>query len=439
MPRSTNERRDVERADADYAHLRVIGREQQRPAAVIKERGLGFDSGALHQRQSLVEYSSLGDCKDDRYCHDAGALGVTRRKGNMADDFGHGVMEDGQIVSGIKFQAEHCRRNDAPVTARIIEAQLALMQGDTLCGQRIARWPGLPLEDAMPLRLAGGFHHLLLSRDDDRLAPVYRGEVTDQGEVDAIVAAVTADHDERLLPWLDGPPQTNEAGRSASFMAGLLWLSDKVAQRFELNELGASAGINTMMDRYHYDLKGVTAGPENSPMRIRPEWRGTPPPKAPVEIVSIQGCDQAPVDLSDPDAALRVKSYVWPENIDRIERMDAAIALATHKRPDVAQADALDWVLERLSAPQEAGVVRVFNHSIVWQYIPEDRRQRITEAIEAAGREATVERPLAWMMLETNRETFKHELCIKYWPGPDQWHLLAEAQAHGAWVEWLAD
>jgi hypothetical protein len=96
-------------------------------------------------------------------------------------------------------------------------------------------------------------------------------------------------------------------------------------------------------------------------------------------------------------------------------------------------------VLERLSATQEAGVVRVFNHSIVWQYIPEDRRQRITEAIEAAGREATVERPLAWMMLETNRETFKHELCIKYWPGPDQWHLLAEAQAHGAWVEWLAD
>jgi hypothetical protein len=42
-------------------------------------------------------------------------------------------------------------------------------------------------------------------------------------------------------------------------------------------------------------------------------------------------------------------------------------------------------------------------------------------------------------MLETNRETFKHELSIKYWPGPDRWHLLAEAQAHGTWVQWLAD
>ena len=61
----------------------------------------------------------------------------------MADDFGLGVMEDGRVAEGIKVQAEHCRRNDAPVTARIIEAQLALMQGDTMCGRRIANWPGL--------------------------------------------------------------------------------------------------------------------------------------------------------------------------------------------------------------------------------------------------------------------------------------------------------
>lgn len=357
----------------------------------------------------------------------------------MADDFGLDVMEDGHIVSGIKFQAEHCRRNGAPVTARIVEAQLSLMQGNTKCGQRIANWPGLPLEDAMPLRLAGGFHHLKLTGADDRLEPVYRGEIVDQPQVDAIVAAVTADHDDRLLPWLDGPPQTNEAGRSASFMAGLLWLSDKVGSRFELNELGASAGINTMMERYHYDLGGVRAGPASSPMQIKPEWRGPPPSVAEVKIIAISGCDQAPVDLSDPDAALRVKSYVWPENAGRLERMDAAIALAAQKRPDVVKADALDWVRERLAAPQDIGVARVFNHSIVWQYIPEERRNQISQAIEAKGRTATADRPLAWMMLETNRQTFKHELSIKYWPGPDTWHLLAEAQAHGSWVEWIAD
>ena len=357
----------------------------------------------------------------------------------MSSEFGAGVMDNRHVADGIKVQAEHCRRNGAPVTARIVEAQLALMQGATLCGHRIAHWPGLPLEDAMPLRLAGGFHHLHLTGADDRLGPIYKGEVTEQAEVDAVIGAITHDHDTRLLPWLDGPPQTNEAGRSASFMAALLWLSPRVGSRFELNELGASAGINSMMDRYHFDLGGVPAGPAASPMQIKPVWQGPPPPAAAVEIVHISGCDQAPVDLSDPQAALRVKSYVWPENIERLKRMDAAIKLAAEMRPDVVQADALDWVLERLSAPQEANVVRIFNHSIVWQYIPEQRRQKIRAAIEAAGQHATPEHPLGWIMLETNRETFKHELMVKYWPGPDSWHLLAEAQAHGGWINWRAD
>ena len=356
-----------------------------------------------------------------------------------SDEFGRGVMDDARVAEGIMVQAEHCRRNNAPVTEKIVMAQLALMQGDTSVGKRIANWLGLPLEDALPLRLAGGLHHLHLTGADDRLDPIYRGEVTDQAEVDAIIAAITHAHDARLLPWLDGPPQTNEAGRSANFMAALLWLSPKIGAQFELNELGASAGINSMMDRYHYDLGGVTVGPENSPMHIRPDWRGPPPPNSPVTITKIHGCDQAPIDLADPAAALRVKSYVWPENLDRLARMDAAIALAAELLPNVVKADALDWVLQRLSVRQDLHVARIFNHSIVWQYIPEERRQKIRAAIEAAGQKATPERPLAWIMLETNRETFKHELSVKYWPGPDAWHLLAEAHAHGAWINWRGD
>jgi hypothetical protein len=348
-----------------------------------------------------------------------------------------GILDDGRVAQGIRLQAEHCRRNDAPVTARIVEAQLALMAGGTRCGARIRDWPGLPLEDAMPLRLAGGFHHLLLTGADARLDPVYRGAVTDQDEVDAIVCAVTADHDERLLGWFGSPPQTNEAARSASFMAGLKWLSPRLGPRFELNELGASAGINTMMERYHYDLGGVTAGPEGSPMRIAPEWRGPPPPDAPFEIVAIRGCDQAPVDLADPAQALRIKAYVWPEIAARIARMDAAIAMAAERAPDVVRADAADWVEQRVAAPQEPGVTRVIHHSIVWQYIPPERRERIVAAMAAAGARADDARPLAWMMLETNRQSFRHELRVRHWSsaGDSGWQLLGQAQAHGTWVE----
>ena len=54
-----------------------------------------------------------------------------------------------------------------------------------------------------------------------------------------------------------------------------------------------------------------------------------------------------------------------------------------------------------------------------------------------AGAAATAERPLAWIALETNRATFRHELKVRHWPGGGEEHLLGEAQAHGAWVRWM--
>lgn len=347
------------------------------------------------------------------------------------------LMETRDPARAIAWQAEHCRQADAPVTARVIQAMVPLLDGETACGRCMRDWPGLSAEDAMPLRLCGGYHYLHLSGREPRLAPIYTGQVTDQDAIDAIVAKVTRDHDAWLLAWFDGPPQTNEAGRSASLMAGLLWLSERVGPRFELNEIGASAGINTMMERYAFDLGGVTTGPADSPMRIKPEWRGPPPPAGTVEIVSVQGCDLNTVDLTDPEAALRLKSYVWAENLHRLKRIDVAIGLANVARPQVEQADAGEWVERRLAAQQEAGTTRVLLHSIVWQYLPPETRTRIEAAMERAGEAATAERPLAWVQLETNRVTFRHELRVRYWPGGVDWALLGQAHAHGAWVEWF--
>lgn len=345
-------------------------------------------------------------------------------------------MDTADVPTGIRWQADHAANNGAPCTGRIVRAQLALLNSGTRTGERLRTWPGKAMEDALPLRLAGGFHHLVLTGDDRRLAPVHAGTITDQDEVDALVLAVTRDHDGRLLPWLDGPPQTNEAGRSASIMAALLWLSRRLGPRFEMNEIGASAGVNTMMDRFFFDLGGTTAGLADSPMRIVPEWRGPPPPQAPVEIVGIRGCDRAPVNLADPEAALRLKSYVWAEVTDRIARIDAAIALAAQEPPQVDAADAPEWIERLLATPQPEDSTRMIYHSIVWQYIAPEGRARIEAAITAAGERADGGRRLAWVALETNRATFRHELTVRHWPGGGVARLMGTAHAHGAWVEW---
>lgn len=346
-------------------------------------------------------------------------------------------LETTDPAEGLAWQAEHSRHNGSPVTGRVIEAMLPLLAGDSAVGRRMAGWTGRILEDAMPLRLAGGLHWLHLAGREPRLAPVYAGDVTDQGEIAAIVEAVVRDHDEVLLGWFDGPPQTNEAGRSGALVAGLLWLAQRLGPRFQLLEIGSSAGANTMIERYAYDLGGVQVGPADSPVLIRPDWQGPPPPAGPLEIVGIEGCDQAPIDLADHAQVLRLKAYIWADMTERLHRLDAIERLARERPPRIARADAADWAEAMLAQPQSEGVTRVLYHSIVWQYLPLDGRARIEAAMAAAGARATAGRPLAWLALETNRETFRHELRVRYWPGGAEPVLLGEAHAHGRWVRWL--
>ncbi|MGB3378392.1 MAG: DUF2332 family protein, partial [Allopontixanthobacter sediminis] len=135
------------------------------------------------------------------------------------------IMDIGTVAGGIEWQARHAEEAGAPGTGKIVRAQLAVLDSDTATGRRMAGWKGKVVEDALPLRLAGGLHNLVLTGEDRRLEPVYAGLLNDQGQIDAIVLELVRKYDTRLLPWLDGPPQTNEAGRSWAFMAALKWLS----------------------------------------------------------------------------------------------------------------------------------------------------------------------------------------------------------------------
>lgn len=344
---------------------------------------------------------------------------------------------EGAVEAAFRNQIAYCLANHAPITARVVAAILAVLESEASNAliERIRRWAGPPLADALPLRITGGIHALQLAGDEPRLDPIYRDLVADDA---AIVGEAMAVHEARLLPWLDGPPQTNEAGRSSNFIAAMLWLADRdLPPRFECLEIGSSAGINLMLERYRYDLGGARVGPDDAVMSFAPEWKGPPPPEHAIKFVSLEGCDVAPVDLTDPAQALRLKAYIWPEHRVRFERMDAAIRAATECPPRIARINAADFIESQLAEPQAEGTTRVLMHSIVWQYVPEDQQQRVTEAMEAAGATATADKSLAWIRLEANRTTHRHELTVRYWPGGEDEVLLARAHAHGADIEWL--
>ncbi|HXK54091.1 MAG TPA: DUF2332 family protein [Hyphomicrobiales bacterium] len=54
----------------------------------------------------------------------------------------------------------------------------------------------------------------------------------------------------------------------------------------------------------------------------------------PVGFASLKGCDVAPIDLTDSDQAMRLRAYIWVEQTERFERLEAAIAEAGGFAPD---------------------------------------------------------------------------------------------------------
>jgi len=259
--------------------------------------------------------------------------------------------------------------------------------------------------------------------------------VTDPAAIAAAVNAALVAHDDIIFPWLDGPPQTNEPGRSGALILGLMEIARRHGPKIELLEIGSSAGLNLLIDRYAFDLGGVTLGAPDSPVTIRPEWRGDPPAPADVEFVSVRGCDVQPLDATDPAVEARLLAYVWPETPARAERLGRAIAMQRARSVDLVRADAADWIEARLAEPQPAGVTRVLMHSVVWQYLPEAVANRIRAAMAAAGARATPDRPLGWVMMEPNRAFAQQIVRVKSWPGHEEWEVLATAHAHGTWVK----
>lgn len=331
------------------------------------------------------------------------------------------------------IQDHYCREMDAPIYAAICRAIASGLTRESETGARVLDWPGEPTRDALPLRLIGGLHALVLAGADDALSQVFAGEVDDTG-LAAVLNHVLQRHDAAILPWLGGPPQTNEPGRSGALIFGLAEVAKALGPKLEILEIGSSGGLNLMIDRYRFDLGGWTTGPIDSPITITPEWQGATPDLPPFEIVSTRGCDVQPLDVTDPAVEARLAAYVWHETPDRAARLRRAIDMMRARGVSLERADAADWIEAQLALPQADDVVRVLMHSVVWQYLHEPVAERIRVAMAAAGARATATRPLAWVAMEPDRALAEQVVSIRAWPGPPERTMIAATHAHAAWV-----
>jgi hypothetical protein len=341
------------------------------------------------------------------------------------------------VLRNLEAQAAICDALGSPFSAKVCRALAEGLDHSTATGRRALGWPGNATADALALRLLGALHGLVLRGADEGLVAVYPPrEVADSRLRDAITTAIRQ-HDEGLCRALDSVPQTNEVARSAMLLPGFLSIARETGVPLEIAEIGASAGLNLNFDRFHYRYGTAQWGSSASPVRLAPELRGNVPPLDGALTVSARsGCDIAPVDLSNDAARLRLRSFIWADQATRLQRLDAATGLAVAAPVTLVQADAADFLLQKLAARSEGSVFVMF-HSAVWDYMPHPTRDAIEVAIRQAGTVATERSPLAWLSVEPLAAGAPHAvLRLTIWPRGET-RQLAACDHHGRWIEWL--
>ena len=249
-----------------------------------------------------------------------------------------------------------------------------------------------------------------------------------------------AAHIPDIRTFINSPPQTNETRRSIALLPGFLELAATYRMPMHLLELGASAGLNQNWDRFTYD-GGTWQRPGASDVTISTIWNGPEPAHldaAPV-IASRAACDLNPIDLTNEAAFLRLKSYTWPDQAGRLARLDAAAELARHMGVRVEQADAVDWLAQKLTKRPSEGLTVIY-HSVFLVYPSKEDVARMKRLIEEAGAAATETAPLAWLCFEPeslfggDRASPRMQTRLQVWPGGEP-RILNESDGHVTYVD----
>ena len=201
------------------------------------------------------------------------------------------------------------------------------------------------------LRLTAALHYLVLSGQAPELAAFYPSAGGDRvpAGVWPVALATIAENFDQVKERLRRTVQTNEPGRSAVLFAGLLWLTERHRRPIRLLEVGASAGLNLLADRYSYVVGDLELGDPGSPLRFVDPWGPAPTDDLAgvardLRIVARAGCDPAPLDPSRPDDQLTLLSYIWPDELNRIERIRAALSVAARDPVPVAARRGSEWL-----------------------------------------------------------------------------------------------
>ena len=295
-----------------------------------------------------------------------------------------------------------------------------------------------PGRAALALRLAGAAHYLAIKGQAGPLQAAY--ERVGGPAPDALVeglAALARAHPDVFRDFIARPPQTNEINRLATLVPAFSEAASAHDLPLDLYELGASGGLLLAPDKVSIDYGAFVWG--NGPVNVKSDWRGDQPALRPsLKIRGRSGCDRNPIDYSDREQLDIARSYFWPEDIERRQRFETAIAATRDLGIRVDRADALDWLAAQ-DLPKPGAVSVVFT-SVFAVYLNDAQTVEMNRLMAAFGARATPDAPVAFIQFEPEEtlDFVTFNVDVTMWPSGKR-KRIATAHAHGAWVEPIAD
>jgi hypothetical protein len=350
------------------------------------------------------------------------------------------VAEPRRMVALVREQADACAVLGSPLYEYLLHRVADDIEAGGPAYDVLRGHENDPGPSALALRLMGGVHRLVLERRAPALALTYPS-VGGTGDADAAWAAlrpVLSEFAEELRARLAQPPQTNEVGRAAALVGGLLHLMAHDDRPLRLVEIGTSAGLNLRADRFRIELAdGRAVGPAASPVVLTDAWQGQLPPlDRPLVVVERTGCDVAPVDPTTTEGRLLLTSYVWPDQLSRLERLRGALEVARDVPATVVAAGAGDFMD---GVELREGTTTVVWHSVMWQYLDASEQARVAARLDELGAQASDLAGFAHLALEPRRRSpgAAHEFLVvlRTWPGGTE-QLLGRAEPHGLPTTW---
>lgn len=334
------------------------------------------------------------------------------------------------------FFLRECERADAPLYVQIIRG---VGQDDEMkeIASHVKR--GQPMANI----LLAAVHFLLLRGAKHPLRRFYPnlngGQSLDEDAFPAFRDFVLTHRQETGELIANGVTNTNEVARCSALQAGFRALAAETGEPLALIEVGPSAGLNLIWDRYRVRyVRGneeYFAGPAEAELTIDCELRGDKiPPLGPSpKVASRVGLELNPVDLKEPFWRDWLKALVWPDNLARFARLETAIDIFLRESVQIRAGDALSLLPEALAQIPENLPVCVYHSYVIYQFSDEMRRA-LDDTMIAAG----LRRPVWRMSVEGSRERVGEAplLLRRYADGVKEKRELALCHHHGGWLEW---